>query len=349
MKNAVIILLSISFIVIPLLYLIYPKNDNDKDNQNNKDKENEINNLTQELYENLDNISSHPSCQDSTSNQFIKDINDIKEKGNSLLSSNDPPSPSSIVLFKKAIADADDVIKNIISLPSCDIFFCPQGTYKDGNCTCPASYPYPIVGEDGKTYCFNMSCPKMGNNTFIPGSDSSKNLCNCNSGYAQDSTNPTDGTCYNVNNTNNLNSYIQQINEKVRNLQHYLSPSHYSSPSPTPSSTPYSSPSPTPSSTPYSSPSPTPSSTIYKTWISDIEDGTIITFYQNNSVTYQNCYNNLYVCSSTLKTINGNITNINNNNFTVTYSNYPSVTYEFNPSNNTLKDLSNGTVFQILK
>jgi hypothetical protein len=322
MKNAIILFIIIASIIIALFYLIYQNKNNQNNNQNNQnDKEIQI--LTQELYENLDNISSHPSCQDSASNQFIKDINDIKEKGNSLLTSNDPPSPSSVSLFKKAIADADDVIKNILSLPSCDIFFCPQGTYKDGNCVCPASYPYPIVGEDGKTYCFNMSCPKNGNNQFVPGSDSSKNSCNCNSGYAQDSTMPQDGTCYNVNNTNNLNSYIQQINEKVKNLQPYLS---------SPSSSP--------------SPSPTLSPTIYKIWTTDIEDGTMLTINRDNSVSYKNCLSSPFMCSANLKEGNGKITNINNNQFTISYSNYPSVTYEFNPSNNTLKDLSNGAVFK---
>jgi hypothetical protein len=176
----------------------------------------------------MNSMTDHPPCQDSDSNKIINDINDLKQKGNDLLNNIDnPPSPSAKDAFNKAIKIADDMIQKILLLPTCDIFFCPQGTYINGKgCICPTQYPFPILGDDNKTtYCYNMSCYDTKNGKFIPSnsSDPSKNSCICNNGYSHDLSRPSDGYCYNNSNTQQLNTFTNQINNDINLLQPYLS------------------------------------------------------------------------------------------------------------------------------
>ena len=218
-------LLSIlSILSIYLVFYYYGNKDNSKKSSNN------LSTVRDQLYKSISSLTSHSACQDDASNQLIKDINDLKQKGNDIINnSSDSPSPESKDLFNKALVNVDDIINKISMLPSCNVLFCPQGTYTtDKGCVCPDKYPYPILGDDKKTtYCYDMPCSNINNGKFVPynSSDPSNNSCLCDDGYAHDKSRPTDASCYNINDTNNLTSYANQINNDITSLNQYLNAS----------------------------------------------------------------------------------------------------------------------------
>ena len=108
-------LLSIlSILSIYLVFYYYGNKDNSKKSSNN------LNTVRDQLYKSISSLSSHSACQDDASNQLIKDINDLKQKGNDIINnSSDSPSPESKDLFNKALINVDDTIKKISMLPLC--------------------------------------------------------------------------------------------------------------------------------------------------------------------------------------------------------------------------------------
>ena len=181
--------------------------------------------ITNKIKSDVNNLKSHPPCQDDNSNYLISDINQLKGKATELINNtNDPPSPSSVDYFNNIMNDANQTIQKIQSLPNC---FCPQGTYgADGSCVCPPEYPYPLLGSDGKTvYCSNVLCKNINHGKFVPdsGSDPSKNQCVCDDGYAHDENKyPSDPQCYSLPFSNTLKTWADNIKDDVSQLKSYL-------------------------------------------------------------------------------------------------------------------------------
>ena len=182
--------------------------------------------ISNKIKSDINNLKGHPPCQDDNSKYLISDIIQLKGKAIELINNtNDPPSPSSIDYFNNIMNDATQVIQKVSQLPQC---YCPQGTYgADGSCICPSEYPYPLLGDDGKTvYCSNVLCKNINHGKFVPdmGSDPSKNQCLCDTGYSHDDNKyPSDPNCYSLPFSNSLKTWADNIKDDTSQLNLYLS------------------------------------------------------------------------------------------------------------------------------
>lgn len=158
-------------------------------------------------------------CQDSTSSSLITAITDEFKVGYDLVNAQDSSvSPTSLKSFNDIVDSCKQSIQRVLALPQCS---CPQGTIVNGTCNCSDSVYNVPVGLDGITYCYDRPCQK--HSTFLPSgsSDSSKNSCNCDSGYSVDSTAPGK-ICYNDENSSKLNGIVKNLSDSNTLLSKYL-------------------------------------------------------------------------------------------------------------------------------
>jgi len=178
--------------------------------------------ISNNIKSDINNLKSHPPCQDDNSRHLVSDIIQLSSKAYAIINNkDDPPSPSSIDYFNNILNSATEMIKQISSLPQCN---CPQGTYgSDGSCVCPPAYPYPLLGSDGITiYCSNVLCKNINHGKFVPdmGADPSKNQCLCDTGYTHDDIGyPKDPQCYNLPFSNTLKTYGDNIKDDMSQLK----------------------------------------------------------------------------------------------------------------------------------
>jgi hypothetical protein len=112
--SKVILGITVSLVLIYFVYYYYGNKDNSKKSSDN------LNTVRDKLYKSISSLASHSACQDDASNQLVKDINDLKQKGNDIINnSSDSPSPESKDLFNKALVNVDDTINKISMLPLC--------------------------------------------------------------------------------------------------------------------------------------------------------------------------------------------------------------------------------------
>ena len=181
--------------------------------------------ITNKIKSSVDNLKSHSKCQDEQSDNLIKDINNLRAQAFSIISNkDDPPLPSSVEYFGEVDGRTNTIVQTVLQFPKCN---CPQGTYTNGVCVCPADYPNQIKSPDGNIYCSNVDCTNINHGKFVPynGPDPSKNQCVCDDGYAHDDNNfndKNDPKCYNVSLSNTLKGYADSITSDAGLLKPYI-------------------------------------------------------------------------------------------------------------------------------